>query len=72
MNVTVKITPPDGKWETACEMIHAIAVSSPYKDLNFIVEDVFSTDKPKVNALITNCEFNRNAHCPVIQVHGDK
>ena len=72
MNVTVKITPPDGKWQTACEMIHAIAASSPYEDLNFIVEDVFSTGKPNVTALVTNCEFNRNAHHPIVQIHGDE
>ena len=68
MNITVKITPPDGKWQTACEMIQAIAASSPFKNLNFVVEDVFSAKN--VNALVTNCEFARNAHQPVVQIQG--
>ena len=70
MNITVKITPPDGKWQTACELIKAIAASSPDGELNFIVEDVFSVGKKNPNALVTNCEFNRNAHCPVVQIGG--
>lgn len=68
MIITVKITPPDGKWQTACEMIRAIADNNPGGELNFIVEDVFSAKT--VNALVTNCEFARNAHQPVVQIQG--
>lgn len=70
MKITVKIAPPDGKWQTACELIRAIAANNPGDELDFIVEDVFGTGKKIADTLVTNCEFNRNAHCPTLQVGG--
>lgn len=64
MNITVKIAPPDGEWQTAYELIKAIAADNPGGNLNFIVEDVFGVNKKIADTLIANCEFNRNAHCP--------
>lgn len=70
MNITVKIAPPDGKWQTACDLIQAIVANNPGGELNFIVEDVFSTGKKSVGHLVTNCEFNRDALHSVVQIGG--
>ena len=72
MNITVKITPQDGKWQTACEMIQAIAANNPGGELNFIIEDVFSANTSKVSAnnVLNGCELQRNAHCPTLQFAG--
>ena len=45
MTVTVKINPPDGNWQTACELIKRIAANNPGGELNFVVEDVFNAGK---------------------------
>lgn len=42
--ITVKIIPPDGKWETACSLINHIQQNSAGFNLEFIVEDVFKSD----------------------------
>lgn len=68
MNITVKIAPPDGKWQTACELIKAIAANNPGGDLNFIVEDVFSAGKKTAGNFVANCEFNRDAYHSVVQI----
>lgn len=45
MTITVKINPPDGNWQTACELIKRIASDNPGGELNFVVEDVFKAGK---------------------------
>ena len=73
MNITVKITPPDGKWSTACDLIQAITETNPGGELNFIVEDVFSASTSKVAAsnVLHGCTIQNNAHCPTIQFAGN-
>lgn len=47
--ITVKIVPPDGKWETACALIKHIQRNSMGFNVDFIVEDVFKSDDKNVS-----------------------
>lgn len=51
MKVTVKITPKDGNWTTARNLIKQIT-AEPIGEMEFFVEDVFkaSSDKPVDNS----------------------
>lgn len=47
--ITVKIVPPDGKWETAFALIDHIQRNSKGLTIDFVVEDVFKSDDKKVS-----------------------
>lgn len=61
MTITVKIVPPDGNWQTACELIQSITASCPDSEINFIVEDVFSASKKGDKPIILCGNHNANA-----------
>ena len=61
MTITVKILPPDGSWQSACELIKRIAANNPGGELNFIVEDVFNTGSKAENPIVMYGNKHANA-----------
>lgn len=72
MTITVKIVPPDGNWQTACELIQSITASCPDSEINFIVEDVFSAGKKGDKPIILFGNHNATGvNNGTIEVHHD-